>query len=101
MTSDLIVSLARKYQNALLALGAEPIRGDTSKTAKDVTLAKRDNHLCWMCEQIIKVMQAGPTDNDLAKMNRWLAFIQARLYYNGTYTIDDLRAHNTETREIP
>lgn len=101
MTPALVLTLAKKYLQDLTAMGVEPLRGDTTKYARDLPLKSRDSHVAWMCEQIVKLLTNDPTDTDILKAHRWLSFIQGTMYEHNFYTIDQLRSHNTEAHEIP
>jgi len=50
-------------------------------------------HIWWMCGETQKLVEEGRMD----KANRWLGFIQAVLWSEGSISINDLKADNMPT----
>jgi hypothetical protein len=49
--------------------------------------------VCFMLESIRAMNRATGPDLDREKLMRWLGFVQALLWEDGQFSIDDLRSH--------
>jgi hypothetical protein len=47
----------------------------------------RGRHLLWMCDQI----ESRAHEDDLARLNRWVGFVQAGLLANDMLSLEELR----------
>lgn len=81
-----------EYEARLLELEAHPVR--VEPTLRKPTEAQALNHALWMCVEVRTKLFQEPGVINQGKINRWLGFIQATLWMQDLYTIDDLKTHN-------
>ena|SRR5271154_322649 len=78
------------YQSEFKRINVKPQRGGVAL-----------QHAAWMVEECL--IFGNPKDFllvDLAKVNRWIGFIQGVLWKEGIYTIDQLRQHVVNAKEV-
>ena len=96
MTTEKLIQLANLYLGFVTLPDSVPRRVDPASVWSDLPFEKIFGHLAWMCEHIIKNAKSEPE-----KMQRWLGFVQGVLCSKGTFTIEQLRSHNSEEMSIP
>jgi len=62
------------------------IRG-SNEEASDLPLALHPQHILWMCDQI----ESNPQEWPVAKLHRWIGFIQAAILANRMLDIEQIR----------
>lgn len=90
MTVDEFVTRRAKNDRALMQAMAKDCRGviEGSKGhPASLPQELRVRHLLWMCDQI----EAQADQDDLARLNRWIGFVQAGLLANEMLTLEELR----------
>ena len=95
MTDDQVIYTVQDYAHRLAALGYPPIQTPNSAVTTTGEARIRLGHAHWMCLQIPEFVQ----NRLIEKSMRWLGFIQAILWCEGVFTIDEMRGHNTSERE--
>lgn len=101
MNSSQLCGVFQKYDNRLAnaSIPAAPTNTKRVTTNRGIRLG----HIRWMCQEMLSMISAqlegyAPgTELDRAlseKANRWLGFVQATLWIDGFYTIDEMKADN-------
>lgn len=67
-------------------------------TGIDATQTERDQHLLWMLDEMDTMNASPPNVEALAKLHRWLGFVQGVMWTTGIYSIDELRAHTRQAK---
>lgn len=91
MNAAQIRMVVTMYDDTFRSIGWSP--GFCSGSAKKPDLAASNEHARWMCQEVLKMLEE-PDPKILEKANRWLGFIQAILWCNGEFSIDEMRTHN-------
>lgn len=80
-----------KYDNRLAnaSIPAAPTLTNRVTTNRSIRLG----HIRWMCQEMARRLNTEEPDI-LEKANRWLGFVQATLWIDGFYTIDEMKADN-------
>jgi hypothetical protein len=89
MTPEQILSAINKYEKLLENLGDTPLE------------SKHDNRCCQSTATahlltMIPKMREFISQNKLEKAFRWLGFIQGVLWFEGLYTLDELKNDNRQ-----
>jgi hypothetical protein len=72
------------YQSEFRRLNVKPQRGGVAL-----------QHCAWMVDESLAFF-----GGDIAKINRWIGFIQGVLWKEGIYTIDQLRQHVIDAKGV-
>jgi len=83
MEIEQILSVAKKYDNALLNMGVSEIIRENENT-------ESLSHIRWMLNEIPNQLK----ENKIEKANRWLGFIQGVLWVRKISTIHELKDDN-------
>jgi hypothetical protein len=81
----------------LVVAMAERCRGviqQWDKPAPGLPKALQPRHLLWMCDQIDKHAEGGPS----TKLHRWIGFVQAAMLANRMLDLDELKAMFDEAK---
>ena len=96
MTKQQILKVVADYRSFLLStqsshsnanVWAEPADYDLSPTRLGAI-----NHMLYMCDLI----EAFVAEDRIEKAMRWLGFIQGTLWMMGSFTLNEMREHNTQ-----
>lgn len=102
MNSSQLCGVFQKYDNRLAnaSIPAAPTNTKRVTTNRGIRLG----HIRWMCQEMMTKLaeaedEAGLSNGNvshslLEKANRWLGFVQATLWIDGFYTIDEMKADN-------
>lgn len=92
MSDAKLLEVVRFYYTGVLSR-CHAVRLD-KPSRKILVSCEIQDHLAWMCSQIIMGMVSG------SKAHRWLGYIQGELRGMGLYSIAELREHSrTEDAE--
>lgn len=69
------------------------VRLDGSESGDCLKISERMQHVRWMLAEMKSM-------NDPAKLNRWIGFLQGVLFTSGFCTIEELRQHVIEARNV-
>lgn len=75
------------YESFFRSLGVRPVRN----TDEPASLG----HCMWMCHESIAKIESGLSD--IAKVNRWIGWIQCALVNADIFSLDDCRAHSSSS----
>jgi len=97
MTEKQVRQVIERYRTYLSLAGDEP---QVANFDLPPTRGEAIRHMLHMCDQMDALLDeaAGLDDNaELAweKVNRWLGFMQGTLWSMGTFTLNEMRGHNT------
>lgn len=87
MTKEQVLQAVRQYRTYLSLAGDQPKQANFDLPP---TRGEAIRHLLSMCDQIETFME-----EDVEKAMRWLGFMQGVLWLNGSFTLNELRRHNT------
>ena len=77
-------NLLKFYQSEFVRMGIKPMQ-------RGMALP----HCVWMIDEMIRV---ATVSDDVAKINRWIGFVQGVLWKEGMYRIDELRQHVVDSK---
>ena len=89
MTKEQVLRVVEQYRAYL------PLNGVVAPQCADLDLPpsrlEATRHILLMCEQIEDIVE-----EDVEKAMRWLGFIQGVFWSSGTFSINEMREHNTK-----
>jgi hypothetical protein len=85
MDLEKLLGTVKMYLAMMEYVDANRVPGDRKPRPSEIL-----PHCKWMLNQIPDHVEAG----QMEKANRWLGFVQACLWANGTFTIDQMKDHN-------
>jgi hypothetical protein len=90
MNEQVIVRNVRAYKETLVKEGLTAKKVDENTFAEHLTDREKKEHAIWVCDQIIHFVEQN--QRDLAIM--WYGFLQAMMWLEDEYTIEELRQDN-------
>lgn len=109
MNSSQLSAVFKKYDLRLANASIPAAATLTNRVTTNRSI--RLGHIRWMCQEMMAKLEAADESLDetqhtiydqtrldyrdtMDKANRWLGFIQATLWIDGFYTIDEMKADN-------
>jgi len=87
MTKEQVLSVVEKYRTYLSLAGDKP---ELANFDQAPTRGEALRHMLNMCDGIEKLY-----DEDVEKAMRWVGFMQGVLWAQGSFTLNEMREHNT------
>ena len=97
MNEQVIVNNARRYKETLVREGFTAKKVDENVYVSTLHPADLKQHAIWVCDQILHFVEQNQRDLVLI----WYGFLQAMMWLEDEYTIEELRQDNVPGAEKP
>jgi hypothetical protein len=91
MTHEQHIAVLKRYAEKFTKWSSECCPGNFDQPPG---VGRAVKHINWMIHEMLHRLEAH--EDRPGQADRWIGFIQGVLWNNGFFTIDDMKAHNTE-----